>query len=61
VSQPDSESTKPAGILVPKPTTTIYTILLGVATAALVVGSLALFLEVLTYDWPWNLPWRPHL
>ena len=29
MSQPDSKSTRPAGILVRKPTTSIYTVLLG--------------------------------
>jgi len=57
VSQPDSESTRPAGILVRKPTTSIYTILLGVAVGALALGSLFLFLELLSYDWLWNRPW----
>jgi hypothetical protein len=57
VSQPDSESTKPAGILVRRPTTTIYTSLLGVAVAALALGSLFLFLELWSYDAIWNTPW----
>jgi hypothetical protein len=58
VSQPDSESTRPAGILVRKPTASIYTVLLGIAVAALALGSLFLFLELLSYDWIWNTPWR---
>jgi hypothetical protein len=57
VSQPDSESTRPSGILVHRPTTTIYTSLLGVAVAALALGALFLFLELLSYDWIWNSPW----
>jgi hypothetical protein len=31
---------------------------LGVAVAALALGSLFLFLELLSYDWPWNIPWN---
>ena len=58
MSQPDSESTRPAGILVRQPTTSIYTVLLGIAVAALALGSLFLFLELLSYDWIWNTPWR---
>jgi hypothetical protein len=57
VSLPDSESTRPAGILVRTPTTNIYTSLLGVAVGALALGSLFLFLELLSYDWIWNTPW----
>jgi hypothetical protein len=58
VSQPDSKSTRPAGILVRKPTSSIYTALLGIAVAALALGSLFLLLEIQTYDWIWNVPWQ---
>ena len=58
MSQPDSESNKPAGILIRKPSTTIYTGLLGAALAALVIGCLALVLEIHRYDWIWYTPWN---
>lgn len=58
MSQPDSESTSPAGILVRRPTTTVYTSMLAVAAVALALGSLFLFLEILSYDWPWAVPWN---
>jgi hypothetical protein len=58
VSQPDSKSTRPAGILVRRPTTSIYTALLGIAVVALALGSLFLLLEIQTYDWIWNVPWQ---
>ncbi len=57
MSQPDSRSTRPTGILVRKPTTSIYTVLLGVALAALMIGCLFLLLEIQQYDWLWNRPW----
>lgn len=57
MSQPDSKSTRPAGILVRKPTSTVYTALLGVALLALMFGSFLLFLELLQYDWFWARPW----
>lgn len=58
MSQPDSKSTRPAGILVRKPTTSIYTALLGIAVVALALGSLFLLMEIQTYDWIWNVPWQ---
>lgn len=58
MSQPDSESTRPTGILVHRPTTTVYTAMLGVAAVALALGALFLLLEILSYDWPWNVPWN---
>jgi hypothetical protein len=58
VSQPDSKSTRPAGILVRKPTSTIYTALLGIAIAALALGSLFLALELYQYTGA-GLPWHP--
>ena len=58
MSQPDSKSNRSAGILVRKPTNSIYTALLGVAAAALALGSLFLLLEIQTYDWIWNVPWN---
>ncbi len=58
MSQPDSKSTKPAGIFVRQPTNSIYTAMLGIAVAALALGSLFLLLEIQTYDWIWQFPWR---
>jgi len=57
VSQPDSKSTRPTGVLVRKPKTTVYTALLGVAAAALAIGCLLLLLEITRYDYIWNFPW----
>jgi hypothetical protein len=62
VSQPDSKSTRPAGVLVRKPKTSIYTALLGVAVLALLAGCLLLNLELMSYgglagffSFPWNV------
>lgn len=57
MSQPDSKSTRPTGILVRKPSTSIYTVLLGIAVTALAFGCLFLLLEIQQYDWLWNRPW----
>ncbi len=57
MSQPDSKSTEPTGILVRKPSSNIYTALLGIAAVALMLGALFLFLELYRYDWIWNSPW----
>jgi hypothetical protein len=58
VSQPDSSSDSPRGVLVPKPKTSIYTIMLIIALAAIVIGCTVMWLEVLQYGWPWEFPWR---
>jgi hypothetical protein len=58
VSQPDSKSTKPTGILVRKPTSTIYTALLGVALVALTFGSFFLLMELFQYFGS-GMPWNP--
>lgn len=49
MSLPGSSSEPPRGVLVPKPRTNIYTVLLGIAALALVVGSLILALEIWQY------------
>lgn len=57
MSQPDSKSTKPAGVLVHKPRTTIYTALLGVTAVALAIGCALLVLELSSYELfgpPWD-------
>lgn len=57
MSLPDSESTRPTGILVRRTTSNVFTAMLGIAVAAMTLGSLFLFLELLRYDWIWNTPW----
>jgi hypothetical protein len=59
VSQPDSKSNRPVGVLVRKPRATIYVALLGVAVGALAIGCLLLVLELQQYDYLWNQPWKP--
>jgi hypothetical protein len=58
VSRLDSKSTRPAGILIRRPRTTIYTVLLGIALAAIVIACLLLFIELNRYDYFWHLPWK---
>lgn len=57
MSLPDSRSTEPAGVLVRKPKSNVYTALLGIALGALMFGSLFLVLEITEYgsffSWPW--------
>jgi hypothetical protein len=49
VSRLDSTSDPPRGVLVRKPKTSIYTVLLGIAVGALTIGCMALALEVMRY------------
>ncbi|MGD9634877.1 MAG: hypothetical protein AB7G28_19885 [Pirellulales bacterium] len=58
MSQPDSESTRPGGILVRRPSSNIYTALLGVAVAAMTLGCLFLLLEIHQYGPIWTTPWN---
>lgn len=58
MSQPNSTSAKPPGILVRKPKTSLFTVLLGIAVAALVLGCLFLLLEISRYGAIWSLPWN---
>jgi hypothetical protein len=61
VSLPDSESTRPQGVLIRKPKATVYVALLGVAVAALAIGCLLLVLELSTYGLfgpPWSATGR---
>ena len=58
MSQPDSSLDSPRGVLVPKPKTSIYTIMLIISLVAVVVACAALWLEVLQYGWPWEFPWK---
>jgi hypothetical protein len=46
VSLPDSSFEPPRGVLVPKPRTTIYTVLLGIAALALVIACAVLAMEI---------------
>ena len=59
MSLPDSASNRPRGVLVRKPKTSIYTVLLGVTIGALAIGCLALALEIMRYGWlldAWKIP-----
>jgi hypothetical protein len=58
VSQPDSRSTEPAGVLVPKPKSNIYTAQLGIALAAIVIACLLLVFEISEYGAIWSRPWN---
>jgi hypothetical protein len=49
VSQLDSRSTRPAGILVRRPRSNFYTLLLGIAAAAVVISCLIMFSELVSY------------
>jgi hypothetical protein len=49
VSLPESNFDAPRGVLVPKPRTTIYTVLLGIAAVALMVGCALMALEIWRY------------
>jgi len=50
VSRLDSSSSEPRGVLVRRPRTSIYTMLLLVALLALVLGCLMLLIELYSYD-----------
>ena len=58
MSRLDSKSIRPTGILIRRPKTTIYTVLLGIALAAIVIACLLLFVELNRYDYFWRLPWK---
>jgi hypothetical protein len=48
----------PRGVLVRRPKTSIYSVLLGISAAALAIGCLMLVLEISTYGKPWTFPWN---
>ena len=48
----------PRGVLVRRPKTSIYSVLLGISAGALAVGCLVLVLEIWTYGAPWTFPWN---
>ena len=58
MSRLDLPSNRPRGVLVRRPRASIYTVLLGVAVAALAIGCLALLLENWQYGAIWTLPWN---
>jgi hypothetical protein len=56
VSLPDSSSERPQGVLVRRPKTSIYTVLLLVALMAILFSCLLLILELAQYDFQWKPP-----
>ena len=48
----------PRGVLVRRPKTSIYSVMLGISAAALAIGCLMLVLEIWTYGAPWTFPWN---
>ncbi len=48
----------PRGVLVRRPKTSIYSVMLGIAAGALTLGCLMLILEIWTYGAPWTFPWN---
>jgi hypothetical protein len=63
VSLPESSSDEaapdePRGVLVRRPKTNIYTVLLGISAAALAIGCLVLLLEIAQYGSPFTFPWN---
>ena len=54
MSLPESSSDRPRGVLVRKPQTSIYTVLLFIALMALVISSLIMAWEMLQYDLQYN-------
>lgn len=49
---------EPRGVLVRRPKTNIYAVLLGVSACALAIGCLILIIEIWQYGPPWTLPWN---
>jgi hypothetical protein len=61
VKEPEAEASRsdePRGVLVRRPKTSIYSVMLGISAAALAIGCLVLVLEIWTYGAPWTLPWN---
>jgi len=58
VSPLNSTSAEPAGILVRKPKTSLFTVLLGIAALAIAIGCLFLILEISQYGALWSSPWN---
>lgn len=60
MSPPNSTLDKPTGVLVRKPKTSLYSVLLGVAAVAIAVGCLFLILELSSYGLL-SAPWNPRI
>jgi hypothetical protein len=56
VSLPDSSYERPQGVLVRRPKTSIYTVLLLIALVAIVIGCLLMVIEMAQYGFQWNPP-----
>jgi hypothetical protein len=56
VSLPESSFDRPQGVLVRRPRTSIYTVLLFLSLAALVAGCLIMAWEMLQYDVQYEPP-----
>ena len=56
MSLPESSSDRPRGVLVRRPQTTIYTVLLFIALVALVISCLIMVLEMLQYGFQYKPP-----
>jgi hypothetical protein len=56
VSLPDSSSERPQGVLVRRPKTSIYTVLLLVALVAIMFGCLLMVIELARYGFQWKPP-----
>jgi hypothetical protein len=56
VSLPESSSEEPRGVLVRRQKTTIYTVLLVIAAAALMFGCLLMILELWQYRFQYKPP-----
>lgn len=52
MSLPDSRSAEPPrGVVVQKPRSNVYTVLLGIALVALIIGCICLYGELNLYKW----------
>jgi len=58
VSLPESSSDRPRGVLVRRPKSSIYTVLLGISLAAIGLGCLIMVLEIWQYGPIWTFPWK---
>ncbi|HEX2477438.1 MAG TPA: hypothetical protein VHK01_21965 [Lacipirellulaceae bacterium] len=56
MSLPDSSSERPQGVLVRRPRTSIYTVLLMIALVAILFSCLLLVIEMAQYGFQWKPP-----
>ncbi len=56
MSLPDSSSERPQGVLVRRPRTSIYTVLLMIALMAILFSCLLLVIEMAQYGFQWKPP-----